>query len=250
MSWRKLRICLFALLGCFGAVWVCAQQPVATNAEPKKGKWESEVALGLTLTSGNRETWLLTGDARTQRKKPPTEWSFGLNASYGETEDVKSTELLRGYGQGNRLWGEYWFLYARGDGLHNDITGVDYRFAVGPGLGRYLLKRSRTSLSVEAGATFVWERVSSAANDYVAVRFAERFEHKFNDRARVWHSVEWLPAVDDWSDYVLTAEAGVDSALSKLLSMRVYVQDIYDSEPALGRKPNDLRLVSALVVKF
>lgn len=233
----------------FGMAFAQGSQPTSTEA-PKKVRWESEIALGLTLTSGNTDTVMLTADARTQRKKHPTEWSFGLSASYGEVEDVKSTELLRGYGQFNRLFGEYWFGYLRADGLHNDITGVDYRFTVGPGLGRYLIKRTQTTLRVEAGGTFLWERVAGIEKDYVAVRFAERFEHKISDRVRMWQSAEFLPAVEDWSDYVLNMEAGIDSALSKSLSLRVYLQDIYDSKPAPGRKPNDLRLVSALVVKF
>ncbi len=221
-----------------------------SQPSPPKERWQSEVALGLTMTHGNRDTLVLTFDARTQRKKHPTEWAFGLNASYGEISGVKSTESLRGFGQVNRLFGEYWFGYLRADGLHNDITGVDYRFTVGPGLGRYLIKRTQTTLRIEAGGTFLWERVVGIEKEYVAVRFAERFEHKISDRVRMWQSAEFLPAVEDWSDYVLNMEAGIDSALSKSLSLRVYLQDIYDSKPAPGRKPNDLRLVSALVVKF
>lgn len=248
---RSIRMLLWAGVSwlSLGVGFAQENQPTGTEAA-KKVRWESEFALGLTLTAGNRDSWLLTADARTRRKKHPTEWAFGLSASYGEVEGVKSTELLRGYGQFNRLFGEYWFGYLRADGLHNDITDVDYRFTVGPGLGRYLIKRKQTTLTVESGATFLWERVAGIENDYVAVRFAERFEHKFNDRVRVWQSAEFLPAVEDFSDYVLDSEAGIDSALSKSLSLRVYLQDTYDSEPAPGRKPNDLRLVSALVVKF
>jgi len=252
MYWGKVR-----LISAVGLIWLgasCAAEETSPQqkpkAEPPKEKWQSEIALGLTMTSGNKDTLMLTADARAQRKKYPTEWAFGLSASYGEVSGVKSTELFKGFGQFNRLFGQLWFGYLRADGLHNDITDVDYRFTLGPGLGRYLIKRKQTTLTVESGATFVWERVAGIENDYVTVRFAERFEHKFNDRTRLWQSVEFLPAVEDWSDYVVNAEVGIDSALSKALSMRVYLQDTYDNKPAPGREPNDLRLISALVVKF
>lgn len=252
MYWGKVR-----LISAVGLMWLgasCAAEETAAQqkpkAEPARTKWQSEIALGLTMTSGNKDTLMLTADARTQRKTHQTEWAFGLSASYGEVSGVKSTELFRGFGQFNWVFGQLWFGYLRADGLHNDITDVDYRFTVGPGLGRYLIKRKQTTLSVESGATFLWERIAGTENDYVAVRFAERFEHRFNDLVRVWQSVEFLPEVEDWSDYLVNAEAGIDSALSKALSVRVYLQDTYDSKPAPGRQPNDLRLVSALVVKF
>ena len=85
---------------------------------------------------------------------------------------------------------------------------------------------------------------------YMALRLAERFEHKLNDRARVWQSAEFLPQVDDFSNYVIVAEVGVEADLTEKLSLRSFIQDNYDNDPARGRKKNDVRLVTALAYKF
>lgn len=43
---------------------------------------------------------------------------------------------------------------------------------------------------------------------------------------------------------------GVEADLTKKMSLRVTLQDIYDNEPAAGRKRNDIRLVSGVAYKF
>ena len=59
-----------------------------------------------------------------------------------------------------------------------------------------------------------------------------------------------LPQVDKFSNYILNAEAGIETAITKKLSQKTYLQDSYHSEPAPGRLKNDMRLVAALAYKF
>lgn len=84
----------------------------------------------------------------------------------------------------------------------------------------------------------------------MTLRLAERFDHKLNDRAKIWQSVEILPQVDNFSNYIVNAELGVETSLTKRLSLRTYIQDTYDNEPAPGREKNDLKLVAAMAYKF
>ena len=67
---------------------------------------------------------------------------------------------------------------------------------------------------------------------------------------KLWQSLEFLPAVEDFSDYVVNAEVGIDTSLTKKLSLRTFVQDSYDSTPAAGRKKNDVKLVVGIAYKF
>lgn len=69
--------------------------------------------------------------------------------------------------------------------------------------------------------------------------------------ARAWESVSYVPQVDKWMDnYVITAEAGIDTAITKQWSLRVVFQDIYTSEPAAGTEYNELRLIAGTAYKF
>jgi len=53
-----------------------------------------------------------------------------------------------------------------------------------------------------------------------------------------------------WSNYLVTAEAGVEAALNSRFSLRAVVDDFYNSDPATGRKANDIQLASQLVYKY
>ena len=55
-----------------------------------------------------------------------------------------------------------------------------------------------------------------------------------------------LPRTDDFDDYLLTVELGVEANLNATMSLRIVVQDKYDSTPAPGQENNDISLVSAL----
>ena len=84
----------------------------------------------------------------------------------------------------------------------------------------------------------------------MTLRFAERFEQKITAVARIYESVEFLPQVDDFSNYIINSEAGVETAMSKKFSLLTYLQDWYHSDPAPGRLKNDVKLVSAVKYKF
>jgi len=237
-----------------GLTTVSAQQD---EAEEKKG-WETSAALGVILTRGNSETFLGTVTLDTKRKWEHDELGFGVIGGYGEAEDpdtgdnVKNTEFIRGFGQYNHLFTERLYGGIRADGEYDGIAGVDYRLRISPLLGYYLIKNDRTSLSAEAGPSVVFENLEDGHSDtYIAARFGERFEHKLTDTTKVWQSVEYLPDVSDWSEkYLINAEIGIDSAITKKLSLRVVVQDTYDSQPSSGRKENDIRIITGLAYKL
>jgi len=57
--------------------------------------------------------------------------------------------------------------------------------------------------------------------------------------------------VDEWDkNYLLNFEAGIETAITKKWSLRVVFQDQYASEPANGRKQNDMRLLAGTAYKF
>ncbi|HUA68411.1 MAG TPA: DUF481 domain-containing protein, partial [Candidatus Saccharimonadales bacterium] len=85
---------------------------------------------------------------------------------------------------------------------------------------------------------------------YPVVRFAERFEHKFDNHARLWQNVEFLPPADSPRNFLVNAEIGIETTFIKKLSLQTYLQDNFANQPAPGRKDNDVKLVSALAYKF
>lgn len=134
--------------------------------------------------------------------------------------------------------------------MHDSIADLKYRFLFSPGLGYYFLKTPQTQLSGEVGPGFIYEKLGNTTHSYFTLRVAERFEHKFNEKTRLWQSLEYLPQVNRFSNYIVNAELGIETALTKKLSLRSYVQDTYDNEPAPLRKRNDVKFIPAVVYAF
>lgn len=242
-----------AAMASFLAVGIQAQD---ANTEPAKPKWERSAFLGATITQGNSDSELITANILATKKGEKNEYSLGLDAAYGELENAKNAEVLHGFAQYNRLFTERFFGYARIDGLHDGIADVEYRFTFSPGAGYYFIKtkddakKTATSLSGEVGPSFITEKVGRERSSYFALRLAEKFEHKFSDKARVWQMVEILPQVDDWDNYIVNAEVGAEASLTEKVLLRVAAIDTYDNQPAPERKKNDLKIVSSVGYKF
>lgn len=241
---------LIAGVALAGASTAMAQITAPSVTTPPPPKWESSATLGLSLTKGNSDTTLFTGKILTQRKAPSDEWYFGVDGSYGKDHSVKNNEMLHGFGQYNHLFSDRFYAYGKVDGFHDGIADIKYRFMFSPGAGYYFIKEKATTLSGEVGPAFIKEKVGGTSRSYMTLRVAERFEHKFSDRARMWQSAEFLPQVDDFNHYLLNAEIGAAATLVGNLELTVYLQDNYNSRPALGKKENDIRLVSGVTYKF
>lgn len=233
-----------------GATLAQAQPDAPPAGNPPANPWTSSAALGFTLTRGNSETMLLTGSIQSGRKWDNNEVALGANGTYGEDDVDVNAASAQAFGQYNRLFTERFFGYARADVLHDAIADVKYRITLSPGVGYYFIKNARTSLNGEVGPGYVFEKIGNETDDYLTLRVAEKFEQKIGAGVRLWQTLEYLPEVADFSNYVVNAELGIETSISKSLSLRSYVQDTYRSQPAEGRDRNDLKLVTAIAYKF
>jgi putative salt-induced outer membrane protein YdiY len=241
----------------FGIISVRGQAVTNTPAKPK---WVSDVSAGLTLTRGNSDTTLATLTAATDRKTDIDEWSLGANATYGKARVTQGTTTISsttaqqadGFLQYNYLFTPRFYAYARIEGFHDDVASIHYRLTVGPGLGYYLVKNKRMDLSAELGPGYISQEIGSERENYVTLRAAEKFHWQLSDRARLWETAEIDPDAENWGNYIVMAEFGVEADLlaNKNLSLQCYLDDNYNSKPAPGRLKNDEKTVIAIDYKF
>ncbi len=229
---------------------VTADAAAATVKPVPQYPWESSVSAGLTLTRGNSHSLLFTGDYLTAKKTPKNEYSLGLEAAYGRQDAQDTVNNSKAFGQWNHLYSSRFYDYVRADALRDIVADLDYRASVGPGLGYYLIKNDKTTFAAEAGGGMEVEHLGGKYDSFGTMRLAERFEHKFGERARLWENAEILPQVDQLDNYVVNFEIGIESAISKSFSLKTYLDDSYQSIPAAGRQKNDIKLVSGISYKF
>lgn len=232
-----------------------ARAQAQTNAPvlEKKSDWQGSAALGLSVTRGNSDTLLVNGNLLGTKKWTKNELRLGLDATYGENNGEKNNEQVKGFSQYNRFFDEAdrWFLYGRVEALHDAIADVKGRFTLSPGVGYYFIKNEKMSLSGEGGPGLVIEKIDNSGWDnYFTARAAERFEYKINDRAKLWQTAEIIYDLSDFRNYIINAEIGIETAITKQWALRVVLQNSYDNEPAPGRLSNDLKLIAGVSYKF
>lgn len=241
--------------------WVAAATAIASSAavvhaEEPTG-WQSSAGLNVSVNKGNSDTLLAGLNILTLRKWDKNEINAGADAVYGDNRDLLTgtrVTTAQNYGafvQYNRLLSERWYVLGRSDARQDKVADINYRVTVSPGAGYYFILREKTKLSADIGPGIVFEQFDGGPSSaYFTMRLGEKFTHAFNDKVRLVQQADITPKVDEWSDYVFNFQATLEADLTAKLSTRLTVQDTYRSEPAPGRRENDLRVLAGIAYKF
>jgi putative salt-induced outer membrane protein YdiY len=238
-------------------VWIVMVGVLAVSAvrAEETNRFKTSVSIGYTMTDGNSKTMQANGSIVTEGEKEGLgSVRAGIEANYGESTVNSQREATvnnaDAFANVKKTISPRTFGYLAGSVLHDDIAAVDYRVTVGPGLGVYLVKNKDTSLSVEAGPSYIWQEVAKVRDNYFALRFAERFDQKLSATAKIWESAEYLPKADDLGDYLLNGELGVEAVMTTRVNLKLVLQDKYNSTPADDLKSNDLTLIAGISIKL
>jgi putative salt-induced outer membrane protein YdiY len=252
-----MTICNKMTLPCVLVLAATATAVMAADAVDEAG-WDTSLALGANLNQGNSDNIGINAALTTSRDYEKMEYRFGLEGNYGEnttTEDdgsedtEKTTQNAKASANIKRKLGAP-YVYSDNSILHDEIAEIDYRVIIGAGGGVYALDNEKDKLGLEAGLAYIVEEFESGDSaDGLSLRLAARHDHTFTATAKCWAAVEYLPELDDFGSYLLNAELGTEAALNSTLSLRVVLQDRYDSEPPDELDENDLALIAALVYK-
>jgi hypothetical protein len=236
-----------------------ADATASTTNAPPKPHWESVASADLTMTRGNSHTFLGAVTINSTRKSASDEFLLGGGAGYGTTTTkqadgselkTETANFLKGYGQWNHLFTDRFYAGLRFEALRDDVADIHYRFTVSPLVGYYFIKHTNVFLSGEVGPSYIAQDLGGDTSSYFAARLAERFEYKFKSGARVWETLEWLPQVDKFDNWILNAEVGVSAPISKALDVRLVAQDTYNNQPAADHLKNDFKLLAGIGVRF
>jgi putative salt-induced outer membrane protein len=223
-----------------------------------KNPWKSSVAFGLTIARGNTDTTQASFTGTTQKKWLQNSLIFETDALYGESripnepKQQETAEVLHGYSQYDRVFGDRFYGYGRIDGFHDGIADIKYRLTLSSGLGYYFVTNKTVDVMGEIGPGYIYEQLDGGTERFVTLRIAEKCHYIISPNAKAWETVEFLPQVDNFNNYIVNAELGIEAKLTKgnKLSLRSVLQDSYYNVPAPGRLKNDLKLITSVVYNF
>jgi putative salt-induced outer membrane protein len=251
---------LILLLALAGAVVTQAQDaqrsvariataPTAADKAAPVAK-ENSIAVGLTLTDGNSDTLLGNVSLLKLRLRDDYSLRLGADFAYGEDQDEKTTDNARALAEYRHGLNERIYAFGTLSAMYDEIADVDYRFVLSVGPGVYLIQNERSTLGVEAGPAYIHEKVGGEPNDELALRVGERYDCVLSATAKCWQAFEYLPVVEDFDDYLMNSEIGVEAAINASLSIRLVVKNTFDSTPAPDREKSDTTVIGALAYQL
>jgi putative salt-induced outer membrane protein YdiY len=250
---QKLVLPAIFALATLSALTVRAQ----TAASPATN-WQNTATLGLTIARGNTDTTQFSVALDSAKKWQHSDLTLHADDLYGESRvpgqssSTETADAEHAFAQYNQNFTDRFYGYGRLEGMHDGIADIDYRVTLAPGAGYYFIKNKTLDLSFEGGPGFIAEKLGDESSSYVTLRIAEKAHWQISSHSKAWESVEYLPQVDHFDNYIVNAEIGIEAALNKSnkLALRSVLDDSYDNIPAAGRLKNDLKLITGITYKF
>jgi putative salt-induced outer membrane protein len=247
---------LFAALSLCVTAWVMPAGAQTAAAPPTN--WQNTATVGVTLARGNSDTTLFSAALDSEKKWAHSDLHLGADDIYGESRlagastTTETADAEHAFGQYNQNFTDRFYVYGRLEGMHDGIADIQYRMTLVPGAGYYFIKNKTADLSLEGGPGYIAEKLGDTTHSYVTLRIAEKFHYQISEHAKAWESIEYLPQVDNFNNYIVNFETGVEAALNKSnkLALRTVFDDSYDNVPAKGRLKNDLKLITGITYHF
>jgi putative salt-induced outer membrane protein YdiY len=215
---------------------------------PPPVKWTGAVSANGLLTRGNSNTESLGITIDAQRRAEVDRITFDASYLYGRQKNpdtgVYSTTTDNWF-----LFGKYDYFFTKkfygfvSSRLERDrIAELNLRFTPAVGVGYQWIEKPDMNFLTEGGLAWVYEDFqNNGSDDHFALRLAYHFDKKLNDKVNFFHDLEYLPSIEEISDFNFNTDAGVRVTLTKNMFTEFKFEWKHDNRPAPGAAENDLR---------
>jgi putative salt-induced outer membrane protein len=223
---------------------------------PKLGRWTGSVSAGGLLTRGNSHTTSLNLSAAASRRGEDDRISLTGGYTFARQADSDggvstSADAWYAAAKYDRFFTDEFYGYGLVRADHDRIADLNLRLSPGVGVGYQWVEQPDFNFLTEAGISLVYENYDPGPTDtHVAGRLAYHVDRKFNEQVLGFHNLEYLPSLEDASDFNVNADAGVRASLTKTMFTELKVEWKYDATPAPDAAKNDLRYLIGLGWSF
>lgn len=212
--------------------------------------WTSSAAIGYSLASGNADSNTTTAMFDSAYRSASDEFFVSAAANYAQNNGATSIENMRANLQYNHLLNTRYFVGV-GTGFQRDeLADLDYRFTPAAVGGVYLVKNDVSTLSLEAGPGYTFEKVGGVTDSFLSIQGAQRFAYALSPRCTFNQNLIYNSEASDTDNFVVTANAFLDTDITDNLTLRVAASYLYDHIPAQNRERHDTTLTTGFAIKF
>lgn len=196
---------------------------------------EFSADLGFVSVSGNTSVTTLSLGEKWIRRLARWEFIQDVGAIYGKTDGTETSNSWKASVRGDYGLGGNLALYARTAFDRNKFAGVKSRFAEGVGLVAKPITNAKDQLKIEGGFELTQQdNLDGTSDSFSSLRLASTWKHAFNDKAYLFEGLEYLPNLDESSDYRINSETTIVAPLSTRVAMKASYQVRFDNLPSLN----------------
>jgi len=223
---------------------------------PPPVRWTGNVQAGAAFARGNTDTDNVNAAAHLERKGEKdlttvdAQYLFARQRIVGDGKHETADDLL-GKAKYQYYFTPRFYTYASVEAEHDVIAGLALRLLPGVGGGYQWIDTPHFNLNTEAGAGVLYRNYANDGDSINAnARLAYHAKLKANDKVMLFNNAEYLPGLNRIGNYFINADAGIHTSITDKLFFEFKFEYRYDSEPAPGKVPNDLRYIASVGWNF
>ncbi|HUL16399.1 MAG TPA: DUF481 domain-containing protein [Terriglobales bacterium] len=225
--------------------------------------WSGVVDTGLSLTRGNSATLtynLAAKAARVTKRDKISVYTTAIYATDDTTPPSHTTaHAIRGGIRGDLNVSDKAFVFALTDFEYDEFQNLNLRNTIGGGFGYYLIKNKKTQFNVYGGGTFMQEYFSvpldptdptSTSRKSGEALGGEELATSLGPRLTWDERFSFYPNLSNTGQYRYNFDTTAATKIKSWLSWQTTFGDHYISNPAPGKKSNDVLLSTGLRLSF
>jgi len=231
-------------------------------ARPKLWQaWKGNASLGESIQHGNQSTNTFTTTLDAVRERPAApifqshaRTNFGFMTLLSHASEMDNSVTSRTLSTNLRqdfLFTPSAFVFGLAQLDHVSTQGLYLRQTYGAGMGKDVVKGSRTTFSVIGGLTYQHEKFIDGQSDTSANGLVgEKLGVQFTKRVRLDNSFNFYPNFSQSGEYRFDTATVFSLRIYNRLSLNTGVIDLYLSNPPAGNKNNNITFSTGIGYTF
>ena len=230
--------------------------PAAPEVKPDpdsfwKG-WVGSLEFGLNGSDGNSESVSMRAAANAKRETSEMVTTLGISYVYGTQDGDKNLEHGEFNARNDWKIGSPWRVFTIGKVEYDTFQDWEWRVSLFGGVGYEFMKTDNTLLLGRIGLGATKEFKTSKQRIEPELDIGLDWEHKIDDRQKFFVNADYYPSLHRFTDYRAQLKAGYEVLVDPKnnLSLKLGLEDRYNSNPGAARKKNDVLYFATIAYNF
>lgn len=224
-------------------------------AESERRQWSFNVGLDISGSDGNTDEFGSSVMARAKLEGPDDRLEFYGSYAYEQANDQRTKDEQKLGIDYTNFFTPKWGWYVRQELERDTFEGIDFRSTSGAGLNYRFIQEERLQLEGHAGASYRYESYTDAGvedDSFPGLDMGFDLNWQFADWGKLVSSVNYIPSVNDFGDYLIEHESGIDIPLgtADYWTVRLGLSNDYNSRVGEGREKLDTEYFIRLMLSW